>query len=383
VALGDGLELKPLYCPGLMIGNAYYHFTEQLGVGDGLFKAGSTMGLAAYGTATRHPRHEEFLRDFYSRPFDTDYEFIQWMWTELTGMPASTRMEKLDQKAMDVAATLQLIFEEVALNAAKTVFEQTEPRSDGNLCLAGGSFLNCNTNSRLKAESGFRSLHLFPGCGDDGTAVGSALFVAHDILREPRPAYAASEIAYLGGEYRPPSPGKELDLDFVVDALARGKVVGWHQGRSEFGPRALGHRSILADPRSPLMRDHLNFEVKRREWFRPFAPVVLERHAGDWFEGLERSPYMLLTSRSKQAERIPAVIHVDGTSRAQTVTADSEPLLHQLIEKFHAATEIPMLLNTSFNLGGEALVESAAESFDTFQRSKLDVLVVGDQMYLK
>ena len=382
-AVGEGSELRPLGCPGLMIGNAYYHFTEQLGIGDGLFKAGSTMGLAAYGKAARHPRHEEFLRDFHSRPFATDQEFIQWMWTELTGLAPFERMGEIDQRTMDIAATLQLVFEEVVLAAARTLRVQAQGRHGGNLCLSGGSFLNCNANARLKREAGFERLHLFPGCGDDGTAAGSALFVAHQLLGEKRARYSARELASLGGDSSPERRGRDLDLDLAVEALASGKVVGWHQGRSEFGPRALGHRSLLADPRSPTMRDHLNFQVKHREWFRPFAPVVLEERVGEWFSDPDPSPFMLLTSQVLRPELVPAVTHVDGSARIQTVNARDEPLYHELIARFGQATGVPMLLNTSFNLGGEPLVESAADSFATFARSKVDLLVVGDQMYLK
>jgi carbamoyltransferase len=382
-ALGEGLDLRPLHCPGLMIGNAYYHFTEQLGMGDGLFKAGSTMGLAAYGRPARHPRHEDFLQDFYSRPFDTDLAFIQWLWTELTGLAPFARMAEVNQVTMDVAATIQMIFEEVALAAAHRLRVETQPHHGGNLCLSGGSFLNCNANSRLKREAGFDNLYLFPGCGDDGTAAGSALFVAHHLLREPRPRYAARDLAYLGGDSPPERKGRDLDLDLTVDALTRGKVVGWHQGRSEFGPRALGHRSLLADPRSPTMRDHLNHHVKHREWFRPFAPAVLEEKAGEWFTDPGPSPYMLLTSQARRPEIVPAISHVDGSARVQTVSANDEPLYYELIERFSAATGVPMLLNTSFNRGGEPLVESAADSFATFMRSNVDVLVVGDQMYFK
>jgi carbamoyltransferase len=382
-ARGDGLNLSPLYCPGLMIGNAYYYFTALLGLGDGLFKAGSTMGLAAYGKPSRHPDHAEFLTNFFERTIRRDDQFMSMMWAKLSGLGPSQKMREIDQKAMDVAATLQMIFEDATLEAARHLHREIEHLHGNNLCLSGGSFLNCNANTRIARESGFENLHLFPGCGDDGTAVGSALYVAHHLLREPRARYEPRQIAYLGKSYGEIPHGRKLDLDVVAQAIHDGKVVGWLQGGSEFGPRALGHRSILADPRSPTMRDHINFQVKHREWFRPFAPAVLAEKSQAWFEFGHASPFMLHTAQVKEPEKIPAVTHVDHSARMQTVNQDDNPLFYDLIRRFEQLTGVPMILNTSFNLDGEPLVESPEDAMRTFSNSRLDLLVMEQQMYLK
>lgn len=386
-AIGRGLELQPVYCPELMIGNAYYKFTEYLGLGDGLFKAGSTMGLAAYGRATRHFLHEDFLEPFSKRRISSDEDFINWMWSQITGMLPRSKMTAIDQNAMDAAATLQMVFEEVLLKAAQRLCLELPKLHYENLCLSGGSFLNCNANTRIARESGFKNVHLFPGCGDDGTAVGSALFFAHNVLRESRATYEPKDLSYLGPDHGATLDlnlgGQALDLEFVADAIAAGKVVGWFHGRSEFGPRALGNRSILADPRSPTMRDYLNAQVKNREWFRPFAPSVLLEDVSKWFEWDRPSPFMLHTAKVIEPEKIPAVSHVDGTARMQTMSMKDNPQYYKLISLFKQKTGVPMVLNTSFNLGGEPVVESPEDALSVFHRSKIDLLVVEEKMFLK
>jgi carbamoyltransferase len=382
-ALGSGLDLEPLYCPGLMIGNAYNQFTERLGLGNGGFKAGSTMGLAAYGVPIRHPLHDEFLKNFFERRFQTDEEFIGFLWTQLTGLSPQKRISKITQQTMDVAATLQVIFEEITLLAAQRLFNEYKNLHHGNLVLSGGSFLNCNANTAILEKSGFENLHLFPACGDDGTAVGAGLYLAHNLLREPRAQYTSKDLAYLGPEYEPVKNGEPLDLDLIAEKIAEGKVIGWFQSRSEYGPRALGHRSMLADPRSPTMRDYINSDIKQREWFRPFAPAVLAEEASNWFDFSAPSPFMLHTARVLRPEKIPAVSHVDGTARIQTVAKEDNPFFYELISRFKEKTGVPMLLNTSFNLGGEAVVETPQDALAVFHQSKIDLLVIGEKMFSK
>jgi carbamoyltransferase len=386
-AYADGDKTYPLRCPGMMIGNAYSEFTGKLGLGDGLFKAGSTMGLASYGTPSQRSRErwQHYGQSYYARQYQPDdMLFIARMWSELSGLPphvALPRDKSDSQEAMDIAASLQYVFEETLVQAANELFEETASFNDGNLCLSGGSFLNCNTNSAIRTRTKFKAVHLFPGCGDDGTAVGSALIVAHHQFGEKRASYLPRDLCYLGRSYPSPSGGEKMDIDAVVEALVQGKVVGWCQGGSEFGPRALGNRSILADPRSPTARDHINAKVKRREWFRPFAPSVLAEHVSEWFHFEGASPFMLYTAAVREPDRVPAISHVDGTARPQTVTREDNPLFYELIDRFRAATGVPMLLNTSLNGKDEPLVETPEDALRFWKSSPIDVMVIGDAMF--
>lgn len=386
-AYGDGNELWPFECPGLMIGNAYSAFTSLLGLGNGLFKAGTTMGLASYGKPIPRAleRWRHYGQSFYARPSQPgDPQFILRMWSELSGLPPHAKLppdQNDKQLAMDIAASLQYVFEETVVQAASELFDATASFNDGNLCLSGGSFLNCNANSAIRTRTPFHNLHLFPGCGDDGTAVGSALYIAHHHFGEPRASYAARELCYLGREY-PSSPpiGEPLNLEAVVESLVSGHAVAWFQGGAEFGPRALGNRSLLADPRSSTIKDHINARVKRREWFRPFAPSVLAGHVSDWFDFTGDSPFMLFTSVVREPGRLPGITHVDGTARLQTVTYDDNPLYHQLISHFHSATGVPMLLNTSLNGNGEPLAETPEDALRLWESMPVDMLVIGNRM---
>lgn len=387
-AYGQGTKLFPFYCPGLMLGNAYSDFTRKLGLGPGLFKAGTTMGLAAYGTPTAHAiaRAAFYAQSFYRRPFmPDDPTFIDYMWTDLSGRPPHEEFpdaHKDSPEAMEIAASLQHVFEEAIVDYANRLYDETRSFNGDNVCLSGGSFLNCNANTAVKTRTPFQRVHLFPACGDDGTSVGAALWVAHHVRGAARQRYTAGETAYLGKPYATPSGfgGERLDLGAVARAITEGAIVAWYQGGAEFGPRALGHRSILADPRGPDVRDTINFKVKRREWFRPFAPSVLAEHAGDWFDFHGDSPFMLHTSRVLRPAEIPAVTHVDGTARQQTVhRADNEPY-YDLIRAFHELTGVPMLVNTSLNVNGEPLVETPDDARRVFETTPVDLLVVNDRM---
>ena len=334
VAYGNGNQLVAEYCPGTMVGVLYGEVTEKLGLGPALHKAGTTMGLASYGT-----------------PFDFDFKSYN---------------DDIKHK-MNVAATVQDVFEKEVLYYINELKNKTN-----NLCLSGGSFLNCNANSKIVNNSKFKNFHHFPACGDDGTSVGSALYVAHHILNEPRYEYEVQDLCYTGREYQSQIP----DYEYIAKQLANGKIIGWFQGRSEFGPRALGNRSILADPRNFHNRELINHVVKNREWFRPFAPVVLEECYQDWFDFPIPSPYMLYTAQVKQPEKIPAITHVDGSARFQTVNQKSNPHYYNLIKAFGNLTGVPVLLNTSLNGNGEPILETEEQAKSFFDNSHLDLMVI-------
>lgn len=341
VAYGKGNQLVAEYCPGTIVGVLYGEVTEKLGLGPALHKAGTTMGLASYGTL--------FEFDFKSYNDDIKHK-------------------------MNIAATVQDVFEKEVLHHINELKDKTE-----NLCLSGGSFLNCNANSKIVNNSKFKNFHHFPACGDDGTSVGSALYVAHHILNEPRYEYEVQDLCYTGREYQSQTP----DYEYIAKQLAKGKIIGWFQGRSEFGPRALGNRSILADPRNFHNRELINHVVKNREWFRPFAPVVLEECYQDWFDFPISSPYMLYTAQVKQPEKIPAITHVDGSARFQTVNEKSNLHYYNLIKAFGDLTGVPVLLNTSLNGNGEPILETEDQAKRFFENSHLDLMIINGVISIK
>ena len=299
-----------------------------------------------------------------------------------------------NQYYADVAASVQHVTEEVLLNLAR-VARSTFPECD-KLCIAGGAALNSVANARIVTESGFDNVFVQPAAGDGGGALGAALYAYHGILGHPRKTvmrhaywgqdYDDGQIeAFLKEEnvpYRVEIQEGKL-LEYVATALQQGKVIGWFQGRFEWGPRALGNRSILADPRRSEMKDIVNLKVKFREPFRPFAPAVLAEKATEYFdlpkaaEELARFMLVIANVRPEKRKLIPAVTHVDGTARPQMVHEDSNPLFYRLIRNFGVATSIPVLLNTSYNLRGEPIVNSPREAYSTFRRSDIDLLVIG------
>jgi len=257
--------------------------------------------------------------------------------------------------------------------------------------------LNCVANNRILEETEFKELFIQPAAGDAGGALGAACYAYYSLLNKPR-NYIMTD-AYLGPEFSADQTRRALvnrKLNFkefdepalfahVASILSRDKIVGWVQGRMEFGPRALGNRSILASPRNPEMKELLNSKVKKRESFRPYAPVVLEERANDFFEFRNLSPFMLLSPRVREDKKtvIPAVTHVDGSARMQTVNKSSNPRLWQLIKEFEGITGIPVIINTSFNLKGEPIVCSPEEAIDVFLRSQMDYLVIGNYVVEK
>ena len=292
----------------------------------------------------------------------------------------------------NLAYAVQDLLEEVALHVARSLRRRTGSR---NLCLAGGVALNSVMNTRLLREAGFDHVFIQPAASDAGNALGAALWVWHQRLGRPRTEAMAH--ALWGPEFGAKAceqalAGRGLAVRSVADPpaeaaglLAASKIVGWFQGRAEVGPRALGARSILADPRQPDMKDILNARVKRREAFRPFAPSVLHERGPDWLGGYYPNPFMLLVLpvRQDRREAVPSVTHVDGSARPQTVTADVNPSFHRLIAEFERRTGVPMVLNTSFNLRGEPIVLRPDEAVADFLRTDMDALFLGDLLVSK
>jgi len=281
--------------------------------------------------------------------------------------------------------------EKVLLARARWLRETTGAK---NLCMAGGVALNCVANGRIAREAGFENVWIQPAAGDDGNAIGCALYGHLAIQKKPR-SFVINH-AYFGRKYSEKDVSEATDKWLVrvatnrtksdnicrdtAKALADGKIVGWFQGGSEFGPRALGNRSILADPRSPEMKDILNRRVKFRQAFRPFAPIVLAEREREIFEGDQDSPYMLLAKpvRPEWRDKIASIVHIDGTARVQTVRKETNESLYLLLKEFEALTGVPVLLNTSFNIKGEPIVESPGDAVRCFLGTDIDYLALHD-----
>jgi carbamoyltransferase len=295
--------------------------------------------------------------------------------------------EPLEARHHNLAASLQALLEEVVLGLLRTIAAKTGLK---DLCLAGGVALNCTMNGKILSETPFERVYIQPASYDAGTSLGAALYVRHQIFGAPRDF--VMDHTYWGLEYSRDAcraaldakglPYRELDdsamADAAADLVATGNILGWYQGRFEWGPRALGNRSIVCDPRNASMKNHLNSRIKHREGFRPFAPSVLEERAGEWFEMAEASPFMLMTCqvrRDRQA-RVPAITHVDGTARQQTVNQHTNPKYWGLIHAFERKTGVPVVLNTSFN-ENEPVVNTPEEGVSCFLRNDMDVLALG------
>ena len=401
------------------LGLLYAAFTAYTGfkVNSGEYKV---MGLAPYGT----PRFAELIKSHLidlasDGSFRLDMSYFDYCagrtmtnkkFHDLFGIAPRQAESPLEQHHMDLAASIQAVTEEVVLALASGVAASTNQR---NLCLAGGVALNCVANGELLRANIFDRIWIQPAAGDAGGAVGAALGWYHMHAKRPRSVMAGDAMrgSYLGPSYSTSEVEKRLrnlgavfttrDSKSVIDetakALAEGKAIGWFQGRMEFGPRALGARSIIADARSPEMQKVLNLKVKYRESFRPFAPSVLREDVSDWFELRDDSPYMLLVAdvvKSKQIKpeankslygidllnqvrsAIPAVTHVDYSARVQTVHKETNPRYHSLIAEFKRLTGCPVIVNTSFNVRGEPIVESPEDAFRCFMGTEIEVLVV-------
>ena len=331
------------------------------------------------GSYRLDPRYFAFThgRTMYTRAFEKAFG------------PARVPGSELAPRYVNMAASLQALLEEMLLSLTRHVAGQTKLT---DLCLAGGVGLNCVANSRILAETPFRRMFVQPAAGDAGTALGAALYAWTGLLGNPR-AWVQTD-AYLGPEYPAARirrtlatrgvaarelPEPEL-LAHVARRLAEGRVVGWFEGRLEFGPRALGHRSILADPRRADMKDQLNARVKHREAFRPYGASVLRERLGQWFEPDIDSPFMLFALRARPGvgERVPAALHVDGTCRLQTVTERDQGRYYRLIREFERQTGVPLVINTSFNDNNEPIVATPDDALACYQKNEIDTLVLGD-----
>jgi carbamoyltransferase len=395
IAIGEGTSFNYQEDAGTMISQAYNVFTSSLGIGHPIFKAGSTMGLAAYGKPLKKvvENIESYVLDVHKRQDAFEhylkvYEDLSGEASKVTKEIAATSFQtfNLEEKdklmhkkiGRDIAATVQFLFEESMVHTIKT---KIEPYGIKNLCLAGGSMLNCNANSKIKELGIFDNIFIYPAAGDDGLPAGNALYVAHNVLGEKRHKYSNRDVAYTGKDYK-----SKIFVNHkkVAQHIADGKIVAWFMGASENGPRALGHRSLLADPRDFNKREILNFVVKKREWFRPFAPSVLKEEAHNWFSPGDPSPFMLYTQKVLKPELVPAITHVDGTARIQTVSKDMDKDYYQVIKEFYNITGVPMILNTSFNSDGEPIVESEQDALDSFHKNDgIDVLVLNGKIYEK
>jgi carbamoyltransferase len=429
LAIGSGNSLtvqKEIFFPH-SLGLLYSAFTYYTGfkVNSGEYKV---MGLAPYG----EPKYAKLIKDHLidikeDGSFHLDMSYFSYC-TGLTmtndrfhalfgGTPRHSEA-MLTQREMDLAASVQAVTEEVVIKLAKDIRKTTGQK---NLCLAGGVALNCVANGKLLRENIFEQIWIQPAAGDAGGAIGAALGAYHLMLNQPRSVSKEDKMkgAYLGPEYTQIDIERRLeaigavfttvtDVELVsttAQSLANGKAIGWHQGRMEFGPRSLGARSIIADPRSPFVQKQLNLKVKYRESFRPFAPSVLREDVSEWFDINTDSPYMLLVAdvaKSKQLpmtegqrnlfgidklnvprSEIPAVTHVDYSARIQTVHAETNPRYHALISKFKELTKCPVLVNTSFNVRGEPIVNTPEDAFRCLMGTDLDLLVIGNCIVAK
>ena len=380
------------------LGLFYSALTGYLGfeVNEGEYKV---MGLAPYGQPKYADEIGRLIENGPSGDYRLNFEYFSFLQEdrmfsdalcELLGAPARAPGSRITQFHMDVARSTQLVLEEVLLSKVRHLHDRAPSE---NLCMAGGVALNVVANGRCLREGPFKRLFVQPAAGDAGTCLGAAA-VAHARCTGARPAQERLEHVYLGPgnaadevwgllnasgvkflDYRGNQPGL---LDCVAGRLAAGEVIGWVSGRMEFGPRALGARSILADPRRAEMKDRINALVKQREEFRPFAPAVLESHAHEHFSLNHPSPFMLETCRVISPIPLPAITHVDGSARVQTVSRATNPRFADLLEHFYTRTGCPILLNTSFNLRGEPIVCSAMDAISTFGRSKIETLVLED-----
>jgi carbamoyltransferase len=429
VATGKGNELtiqKEIHFPH-SLGLLYSSFTYFAGfkVNSGEYKV---MGLAPYG----EPKYTNIILDnlidlksdgtfkLNMEYFDycTDLKMTNNKFAELFDSHPRKPETPITQKEMDMAASIQKVTEEIIIKMCRSLVKETGQK---NLCLAGGVALNCVANGKIVEENIFENIWIQPAAGDAGGALGAALATWHQYLGNERKVVKSKDSmkgAYLGPSYTEKTTKKYLnkigsvfqryDNDTLIEetakALENGQIVGWFNGRMEFGPRALGARSIIADARSPEMQKKLNLKVKFRESFRPFAPSVLEEYANQWFDLKSISPYMLLVHNvtkkrcikmSKQNQElfgieklnvtrsdIPAVTHVDYSARIQTVSSKTNPQYHKLIKRFYEKTGCPVLANTSFNIRGEPIVCSPEDAYKCFMGTDLDILVI-DNFFLK
>jgi carbamoyltransferase len=385
----------------MSLGGVYEAATEFCGFRCN-YDEGKTMGLAPLGNPETFGKTVEkmfWINEDMSVGVDLSYFNYQYYgercgkkFYKTFGEPRQmTKSARFEQHHLDVAAAFQKQLEECVLRIARQLHERTR---EDYLVISGGTALNSVTNGRLVRESGFKDLYVMPAAGDNGTAIGAAYYVYNSVLNQPR-AYIHDN-PFIGTEYDNTAIQKMLEEyklpyryiqdgtleTMIADHLQRGKIIGWFQGRMEIGPRALGNRSILANPTLPDMKDKINAQVKHREAFRPFAPSCPIEDTPKYFEQNVADPFMLKVCDVRKDKRavIPAVTHVDGTARLQTVHKETNPRYHRLLKEFEKVSGVPVLLNTSFNVMGEPIVESPVDAIRCFFTTGLDHLVLGNYL---
>lgn len=430
VWLGQGNALTPQWQIDFphSLGLLYSAFTYYTGfkVNSGEYKL---MGLAPYGEPTYAKQIRDHLIDIKADgSFRLNMQYFNYAvgltmtnekFHRLFGGPPRKPESDVTQKEMDIARSIQVVTEEIILKLAHTVQRDLQ---QNNLCLAGGVALNCVANGRLLREGPFENIWIQPAAGDAGGAIGCALSTWYQYLQKPRtthstdsmsgsylgPTATTEEITALKGRYGAKAhtfQDEQQLIEAVAGYLADEKVIGWCQGRMEFGPRALGNRSIIGDPRSRNMQSTMNLKIKFRESFRPFAPAVKHDKVSEWFEHQATSPYMLMVAPVREQKRVPlttaeqarfgieklkiprsevpAITHVDYSARLQTVHPETNPRFYALLDVFEQKTGCPMLINTSFNVRGEPIVCSAEDAYRCFMRTNMDYLVINDTVFVK
>ena len=387
------------------LGLFYSAFTYFLGfkVNEGEYKL---MGLSSYGKPKYYDLIKENLIDVKNDgsihlnmkyfAFTYDKVMTNENFAQLFGIPPRKEGQKTEQIHYDIGASAQKVLEDVMLKMVNHIYLKTKMK---NLCMSGGVALNGVANYQILKNGPFDNVHIPPSPGDGGSAVGCAqyLYFVHNNKKriiENNHSKLIQENVYVGPSYSDEDIIKFLDsnnikyekfekqslLKKTAQLISTGNIVGWYQGKMEWGPRALGNRSILADPRNASMKDILNEKIKHRESFRPFAPSVLEEYASDFFDIDIPSPYMLIVAKVKKPEIIPAVTHVDGTSRLQTVSNDANPLYYDLINEFYKITGVPVIINTSMNVMGEPIVNTPEQAFQMIVKTDMDCLVMGNNL---
>ena len=389
------------------VGLFYSAFTYFLGfkVNEGEYKL---MGLSSYGKPKYYDKIMKDLIDVKNDgsihlnmkyfAFTYDKYMTNQNFSELFGIPPRKHDEKTEQIHYDIGASAQLVLEDILLKMVNHVHRKTKMK---NLCLGGGVALNGVANYRILKEGPFENLHIPPSPGDAGSAIGSAQYMYHCHVKNKRIIEeSAKRIAnniYVGPQYSNDEIKSFLDkntisyeflegeklLNNTAKLISEGNIIGWYQGKMEWGPRALGNRSILADPRDEKMKDVLNEKIKHRESFRPFAPSILEEYVSEYFDLDRPSPYMLLVSKVKKPDKIPAVTHVDGTGRLQSVSREVNPLYYDLINEFYKLTGIPVIINTSMNVMGEPIVNTPEHAHNMLIKTDMDCLIMGNFLVRK
>jgi carbamoyltransferase len=395
---GNGIEItdfRQIYYPYSM-GSVYEAITYYCGFKPS-YDEGKTMGLAPLGNSDRFinevreiikvSSEGDFLIDFdYFNFDDGQFEYLSDKFIQKFG-PKRLPRQPFEQHHMDVAAAFQTRLEEVALELCKILQNKTKAEY---LVIAGGVSLNSVMNGRIVRESGFKDLYVMPAAGDNGTSIGAAYYIYNAILKNPRTEPHMN--AYLGTEYSNQHIEailKECKLNYeffdnieqkTAELLHAGSILGWFQGKMEIGPRALGGRSIIADPTNKTMKDKINAEVKHREAYRPFAPSVIMEAASEYFDLTVEDPFMLKVCNvnADMMSVLPAITHVDGTARAQTVNKETNPRYHKMITEFGKLSGVPVVLNTSFNIMDEPIVESPYDAIRCFFSTGLDYLIIGN-----